>query len=291
MTTFLQAMAMTAFILGSIYNKTHAAGMETVSDLPSPVLVGCVLADPTGGRVLETLDDIEIYTHDCSSGLYLVDKRTGLAGDLRKATPIVQGWLLQSLQLATMLDPDTLLLEASFVTGVGPKGARPFKAQIRVLRDNDTWVAQEPLLIKKSKRTFFRPRIIEVGNQDELNAFKPCRNGAYPADQVDFERERLILLPLHLNSGSINITNLAVSETEESYQLHYSVEYPGFVTKDVKDSLLWYVLPKNARRVEVHDSTRNPGTEPRDTYLSGVIDRCRLQPARDRESDSSPGRQ
>jgi hypothetical protein len=281
MTTFLQAMAMTAFILGSIDSQAHAAGMEAVSDLPSPVLVDCVLADSSGGRVLETLDDIEIYTHDCSSGLYMIDKGTGDAGDLRNATPIVQGWLLLTLQSATMFDPDTLLLEASFVTGVGPKGARPFRAQIRVLRDNDTWVAQEPLLIKNSKRTFVRPRIIEVDNQDEWNAFKPCRSGAYPADQVDFDSERLILLPLHLNSGSIKITDLAVSETEESYQLHYSVEYPGFVTKDVKDSLLWYVLPKNARRVEVHDSSRNPSTEPRDRYLSGVIDRCRLQPARD----------
>ena len=146
MATPRHAITITALVLSTIHHQAHASGVEAVSDLPSPVLVGCVLAEPTGGRLLATVDYIDIYTHDCSSGLYMVDQRTDSAGDLRNATPIVQGWLLQTLHSATILDADTLLLEASFVTGAGPTGARPFSAHIRVLRDDDNWVAQEPLL-------------------------------------------------------------------------------------------------------------------------------------------------
>lgn len=137
-----------ALLLSVAVNASAQAltSVDQEATYPSAKVVDCVFAEPARAHLLETLGTIQIYTHPCTSGLYLADLQVATGDGVGQAIPVVQGWILQSLLGVKRTSADIVLVSGRFVTGVGPVGARPFNAQITVRREVETWHADEPVL-------------------------------------------------------------------------------------------------------------------------------------------------
>ena len=95
----------------------------------------------------EAVGDLNLFTHPCTGGLYLVD-----APAPNDALHVLwQGWwLLDACSLQWQdgnLDREpgpTIMLIGRFLTGIGPTGHEPFVARVRATYDGAGWQILEP---------------------------------------------------------------------------------------------------------------------------------------------------
>lgn len=91
------------------------------------------------------------YPADCDGGLYLVD----LLGKERMWR-INESWWLEKLESVAwwrQADSDNIIVTASYITGIGPNAATPFRARIVMTRQGPGqgergWAPQEPELLE-----------------------------------------------------------------------------------------------------------------------------------------------
>jgi len=85
-----------------------------------------------------------IYPEPCNGGLYLVSLPTG-----ERLARINEGWWLEEFESARWesVSHEGIVVVASYITGVGPTGTRPFRARILLIHRPKGWVPDEPELL------------------------------------------------------------------------------------------------------------------------------------------------
>jgi len=112
-----------------------------------PPIAPCVLQAPAERRLLQHLEErIDLYTHPCSGGIYLVVNAPDAAPSLEHSLPLLQGWWLHEFVDARWTGADSIEICGRFITGIGPSGATPFAAVIRARRGGKRWDVDEPTL-------------------------------------------------------------------------------------------------------------------------------------------------
>lgn len=280
------ALGLSVIVSGAVLADVESTAQDVAQELPSPRVVDCVLKDRDNGRLLETVDEqLSVLTYPCSGGLYLLDSSKdspeGLfSGNL---TPLVQGWFFHDGQITERISHDRLRVTARFVTGVGPKGARAFYASIPVTRVDGVWQAGEPTHGKASERPrdfstdVFPSRATVVTSQKELDRIVFCRGQRAVDFDIDFAAERLLLVSAYLKSSKIQITNPLALQGPERVWLRFTRRVPGIVTKDLKTTIVWYILPKDDRPLGSGQPESFALLTPVDGARTGVIDRCSLK--------------
>ncbi len=278
MITFKQ-YGLILFLLTSSYlvfagwseKETHDEHLTT----PTPV-VNCLMEQPSQGKSLYKIDEqLELFTHPCSGGLYLVDKTLNPSGQLDKAVPVIQGWWLHSFNNVIQKNNELIVL-AKFVTGVGPVGSRPFYARVMLQKKENSWLVGEPShgkRAKPNKHRFITKKLYEVTSQQALEQLDPEISKEIENIDIDFATHRLVLNWVRLKSSKIWIDAVFVSKNADSYQLQFTTQAPSIVTKDLKTSLIWLVLPKDDLPVEMYNRFVHNNTVTVDTIDYGVIDR------------------
>lgn len=282
---FALSFCFSLILIASARADTATAPVANDIERPSSVVVDCVLENPSKGRLLSIIDNrLSVFSHPCSGGLYLLDSPKGSDAGLGAGTvaPVVQGWFFQDSLKTRKLSDDAIRVSARFLTGVGPKGYRPFHAVVVVKRVNGQWQVSEPQHRKDdvsatgSSKTVFLTRAHTVQSQQELDRLSFCR-GQKPVDfDVDFSFERLFLATVYLNSGKIRLLDPQAFEGPDGLWLRYTHTSPDIVSRDTKQTIVWYVLPKNEKSL---GSGRPPSYDlltPLAGARGGVIDRCRF---------------
>ena len=70
---------------------------------------------------------------------------------------------------------------------------------------------------------------------------------------VDFKQSRLIVKSVWLTSGSGKITDVSVARNRRAYFVTYQTKYPRIGTMDMKQSVIYLVVPKDTRYVSFED--------------------------------------
>lgn len=136
-------------MLNSVSVKSAKVEGESAGMRPSGTIVSCVLRDPSQGRLLKNIDATkQLYTHRCSGGIYLIDSTLSHDGLFESAVPVVQGWWLDSIMRVYQPDMQSIVVDGRFITGVGPRGAQPFYARIRLIWGAGVWQVEEPVLLE-----------------------------------------------------------------------------------------------------------------------------------------------
>lgn len=221
--------------------------------------------------------------------------------------PIAESWRLWEFEKADWVDRNTwneIYIIASYATGMGPEGAKPFRAKIIMSRTNSGWTAssteiladpeEEPLQnpeedsadnnppVKspappdrfKPPSKYDRAYVKTATNQREYEALIK-EKGARLADvAVDFSTERLVTATRMLTSGSIKMRDVRVHRNDTGYDISYSLYRPRIGTADIKWSAIYAVLPNDGLPLNVFERTR--GARPKGRRIdaaSGVINR------------------
>ncbi len=213
----------------------------------------CVRNDPSALRSLESVFDrlngsyMQLLTHRCSGGLYVRVSE-------REIHVLHEGWWLQELVAVRWLDENTLRLRATFITGAGPDGTRPFGAEIQLARSVGGWRASEPVL---AGAPFERPEAVRIsgfeGRALLLSSRAALDNSRLDPHwfDVDFEQQRLFVIPVMLSSGSIRIEKIQVTDGSDRYYLHWDTNRPRIGTMDMNPSLVWVALPRDGKSLSV----------------------------------------
>lgn len=283
---FARSFCFLLLLDGSAWADTGSVAVTNATERPSSVVVDCVLDTSLKGRLLSIIDDrLSVFSHPCTGGLYLLDSPTGSDTGLAAGTvaPVVQGWFFQDSLKTERLSEDAVEVSARFLTGVGPKGYRPFNAVVRMNRVDGLWQVDEPEHRKGavrgngSSRVVFLPRLHTVQSQKELDQLSFCRGQKSVAFDVDFSSERLLLRTVHLKSGMIQLADPQAFEGPDGLWLRYTHTSPDVVSYDIKQTIVWYVLPKNDKPLGSGRPLSYGLLKPVEGTRSGVIDRCSFE--------------
>lgn len=211
--------------------------------------VPCVGATPEQMRGLHTEPDqpangyVRIETHACNGGLYFTSSNSDRTWILH------EGWWLNELVAVYWLDSDTLRIGASFYTGAGPQAATPFNVAFTLRRGDDGWSSDGPKLLQ---REFDLPqqfalhglyaKAFRVDTAEQLGSLRSKLQV-----EVDFSEQRLWIVPITLNSGSITVEQVEIKTTHNQYVLSWKLTSPVFGTADMNPTLIWVVVPKDHR--------------------------------------------
>ena len=111
-----------------------------------------------------------------------------------------------------------------------------------------------------------------ITSQEMLDGFLAA-NARFPRDlQIDFSKQRLIVVSQRLNSGSITLFMPKVRVSKEAYELSWLHYSPSIVTKDVKTSMIWAIVPADGRPARYG---ANPSLPVCSECVVGVADRVR----------------
>lgn len=191
----------------------------------------------------EAVDTINLYTHPCTGGLYLVEPN--------KAPEVLnvlwEGWWLQGLYRPQWIESDNgrvLELTGRFITGAGPTGAQPFDARFRITQSDSGWRVTEPQVdipqpqgpqeLNCLGRTLFVVR--EQAELDYLN----LSNEPWA---VEFGAERLVLV-----NADVHTSTDAIVRTDGSRYFLQERKHPdafSISTTFTRPGLLWMVVPKD----------------------------------------------
>jgi len=245
-------------------------------------------------------DTYGVYTEMCDGGLYLVDP-----GDGERLVRINESWWLYHFESARWENADhqAIVVDASYATGIGPTGARPFRARIVLTRTQganrtiSTWTVEEPEFLESDEPQTANeqetddlqtseqpvdqsdPSIREVTTPEGFQVLALTDRGRPFEIPVDFSTSRLTLKSLWLTSGSIKVKDVGVRRQDDCYTVFYDLTHPSIGTTDMKQSILYAVLPDDGLPVRFEQSRRfGRSGEPVDGQAA-VIDRGDFQGA------------
>lgn len=215
---------------------------------------------------------LNIYTHPCTGGLYLIDPRA--PND--ELHVLWQGWWLQGLYRPVWRDNDsqagsspTLELTGRFITGAGPTGHESFTARVSATHSSTGWTILEP---QTEISELPSPKVsgsdvhqmFEVRSAAELAALGLTNEPWL----VDFATERLVIKNADLVSSS---------QTEARYDANryfLQVNGPRIGNTYTTVGLLWMVMPKDERTFVLG---RGEQTEPCSQCRSGKLRHPRVR--------------
>lgn len=239
-----------ALILTTWATACHAAAQvdEAASFLPAPCSRGyhadqaIPIEDP--GRL-----NLALYPELCDGGLYLIDTSAGAS--LLRVNPV--GWWLEEAGEVEVDANGSFVVEASFITGVGPTGVVPFTVRYRVSSaDDGRWVS-EALPRDESQPVWLGPDVVEITRPEQLEHVALADAHGPIEIPVDFSRDRLLLKPIWPTSGSIRITDVEVHRTDRAYFVSHDEHSPRVGTADMKPVVIYAVLPADYRAVSFDD--------------------------------------
>lgn len=252
---FLVSRRLGALVLGALLSAGASANIATPlaqADYLLPLTASnapCVGAAPEKMRGLHTEPDrqadgyVRINSHACNGGLYFS------SGNSDRTWILHEGWWLDELVAESWLDADTLRIGASFYTGAGPQAVKPFNVTFTLRRGVDGWSLDGPELLQ---RDFDLPKpfalhglyakAFRVDSVEQLGSLR----SKLQVD-LDFSRQRLWIVPITLNSGSITVEQVEIRSTHNQYVLSWRLTSPIFGTTDMNPTLIWAVVPKDHR--------------------------------------------
>ncbi|MGD8417264.1 MAG: hypothetical protein PVH91_09420 [Pseudomonadales bacterium] len=218
-----------------------------------------------------------IYAEQCDGGLYLVNPVSG-----ERLTRINETWWLEAFESAQWAsdDHEAIVVLASYITGIGPTGVQPFQARIVVTRTPQGWLPGEPQFPDEEEPAADPPddadpmdrAVREAGTPEAFAALELTSHGR-PVDlHPDFATSRVVLKSLWLTSGSIYVKQVAVHRQDDRYVVYYDVTTPEIGTADMKQCVLYAVLPDDGLPVtfEKRHTFGRPGRSVPDA--GGVLD-------------------
>lgn len=260
------------------------------------------LVDPDGPLATLTGRDF-----DCPTERVTIHEPAQDSGLLLTSTgssyKIAESWRLFEFERAEWGPGNTcdeIVIFASFATGIGPGGAHPFRAKIRLRRNPSGWFTVSNVILTESRadedrfdglavpeqplrpypyepRPIWKPHepFVEfAGSPEEVHKLSKTRSARLADLQIDFGRERLVLASIWLTSGSNSLVNVRVQKHDDGYDVTYKVKKPRIGTADIKRSGIYVVLPADGRRVKVFERGRGDiAIGDRVDVLSGVIAR------------------
>ncbi len=129
----------------------------------------------------------------------------------------------------------------------------------------------------KAQIMFNKMRVKIIDCEADLRMITISNDKAKELPEVDFTKERLALLPVHLRSSKIQIENPSVNQDGDSYLLSYEFYSPRVVSTDFKNSIIWYVLPKDALPIDIFHPSIHTRAIPFYNFDAGVIDRAAIR--------------
>ena len=193
-------------------------------------------------RHAQGAQQVAVTTHKCNGGLYF---RADSADWI-----LHEGWWLQELVSMRWAADGVIQVRARFYTGAGPDGVKPFAAELTIARVADGWAIDGPNL---------RAQPFDIATTHQIDGFDTPAIQVLNAEQeenlrisqavmpvtVDYSAQRLYLLPLRLTSGSIRVRDLAVTQQDDHYAVHWRLDVPRIGTMDMNPSTVFVVLPKD----------------------------------------------
>jgi hypothetical protein len=239
-----------------------------------------------------TLNTFGIYVEPCNGGLYLIDGH-----QQSRLVRINESWWLYAFKSASWKDSDDaneIVVTASYATGIGPTGAIPFRARIVLQRDASDWIVQEPVVLDDKTEHVAtnsdvdgtgaappsrNPPWITMRSADSAKAFNTIGvvdRGRPFAIDVDYSKYRLVVDSVVLTSGSATVEDVTVQRREGHYVVSYRVRMPRLGTTDMKQSLVYVILPQDGLPVTFGERGRmRTSAGKRVAVRTGVIDRGR----------------
>jgi len=232
------------------------------------------------------------YVADCDGGIYLVDLQHS-----QRMWRVNESWHVFDLESVSWLDDDynDIVVIASYATGIGPTAGRLFRARIVMTRQGggpvSGWAPGEPEILEyddaspspeteepagvdspdpavRDERS--ASGVITASTPEEFAALG-IRDGNQPfALDVDYETSRFVMAPVWLTSGSAHIKHVRVGKSADGWTMSYEESMPPIGTADMKLSLIYAVLPKDGRPVQLSGVKRQGKLI---KVASGVIDR------------------
>ena len=228
--------------------------------------------------------------------------------DGAKQYPIAESWRLWAFEKAGWTDAETtteVFVIASYATGIGPEGAKPFRAKIIMRNNENGWSPLTPQILPSEDDGVevwengdeLRPRpldpvpdfekqrakseraYIRVANTREQHTALAEEMGDGLADvSVDYGNERLVTATRMLTSGSIKIRDVRVHKNAAGYEISYSLNRPRIGTADIKLSAIYIVLPDDGLPLSAFERSGKRGRMPkgkRIDVVTGILNRVR----------------
>lgn len=224
-----------------------------------------------------------------------------------KRFPIAESWRLWEFEKAGWVDRDAaneIYVVASYATGMGPDGAKPFRAKIIMQKIAGGWEASAPEILlsaddksdsektdglkprpldplpnnvqpnAKYDRAYLRVATTEAERQSLTQKISPALGDV----EIDFSTERLVTATRMLTSGSIKMRDIKVHKNDKGYDISYTLYRPRIGTADIKFSAIYAVLPNDGLPLNVFERGGKRGGTPKGERInvkSGVINRVR----------------
>ena len=195
------------------------------------------------------------YEGECDGVLYLVD----LDDPVHNA--VNESWRLYRLESVGFAEGrrDRIVVDASYVTGIGPGGAEPFRARIVMnYRTGARWTPEGsdpddgsagPAEPDASVR--------EASSAEALQALEIRSDRGQLELAPDFATSRAVVKSIWLTSGSAEIDSVRIHRTDDAYLVFYRVKSPRLGTTDMKQSLIYLELPRDGLPVAFLDRRSN----------------------------------
>ena len=216
--------------------------------------------------------------------------------------PIAESWRLWKFEKAGWVKRDNwdeIYVIASYATGMGPDGAKPFRAKIIMERTNIGWVPSSTEILAepeegasqildensadnapppkppappekfKPQSKYDRAHVETATNQQEFDALVEKKSAKLADILVDFPSERLVTATRMLTSGSIKMRDVRVHKNKTGYDISYSLYRPRIGTADIKFSAIYAVLPNDGLPLNVFERTR--GARPKGERIDVVV--------------------
>ncbi len=207
---------------------------------------------------------LAVYEELCDGGLHLLD-----GASFEPILLINESWRVETLRSLTWSEAtQSLVVRADYITGIGPTGVIPFFVELTVQAADGGWQVVDTT--KRDEAVVSDDGMVEVHNAEQLASLELVANGEAYVIDVDFEASRLILQSVWLTSGSARISAVDVSRNRQAYFVTYATKAPRLGTTDMKQVVIYAVLPKDYRAVSVGDKELDARAFQAET---GVIDR------------------
>ncbi|MEO0871127.1 MAG: hypothetical protein AAFY19_04085 [Pseudomonadota bacterium] len=101
----------------------------------------------------------------------------------------------------------------------------------------------------------------------------------FPPGSLDFGKERLVGARFLLTSGSMRIQDIAVHKSDARYTITYKLSRPGIGTTDIRQTMLYAVLPQDGLHFSVIERSEASELGTRISAKTGLVGRVYMQPS------------